>query len=290
MERRLRVQVEAALAGAEEVIVVPGNHDWESGGAGGREAILRQQAFVDRSWDERVRWLPRDGCPGPVVVDRGERLRMVLLDSQWFLQGGHRPEGPGPSCATGDSGAAMGQLREALASAGERHVVLLAHHPLRSAGRHGGYFPLRDHFFPLLHAHPWLWIPLPIVGSAYPIARRMGISTQDQSSAAYRELLAGLEAAFAGHPPLVAAAGHEHNLEILGGDPPPWILISGAGQYGRTTPVSLPEGATWTASEAGFMRLSLQRGGGVELEVLTVDEAAVTRSALRLALARPGRR
>jgi len=41
--------------------------------------------------------LPVGGCPGPTVVDLGEVVRLVALDSQWWLQDGPKP-GPTSSC------------------------------------------------------------------------------------------------------------------------------------------------------------------------------------------------
>ena len=34
---------------------------------------------------------------------------------------------------------------------------------------HGGRLPLKDHLFPLTNVVPGLYLPLPLVGSAYPL-------------------------------------------------------------------------------------------------------------------------
>ena len=178
----------------------------------------------------------------------------------------------------------MARLSEALAGAEERRVVVLAHHPLRSAGRHGGYFPWQDHLFPLRNFRSWLWLPLPGVGSLYPLVRHLGISPQDQSSRVYRRLVDGLTGAFRAHPPLLYAAGHEHHLEVLAGDEPPWVVVSGAGRIDEITPVGRREDAVYLAERAGFVRIDFLVDGRVGLEVLTVDAGGNATSAFSTAL------
>ena len=178
----------------------------------------------------------------------------------------------------------MTRLKAALVGAGRRQVVVLAHHPLRSAGRHGGYFPWQDHLFPLRNLKSWLWLPLPGVGSLYPLARKLGTSPQDQSSRVYRRLVDGLLGAFRGHPPLLYAAGHEHHLEVLAGDEPPWVVVSGAGRVDAITPVGPREDAVYLAERAGFVRIDFLPDGHVGLEVLTVDAAGKSTSAFSTAL------
>src|SRR5256884_7352996 len=119
---------------------------------------------------------------------------------------------PTSSCPASSESAVIDSVRAALRTAGQRVVVVVAHHPLASGGVHGGHFGWQDHIFPLRNIKPWLWIPLPLIGSVYPIARAEGISSQDIPSRAYGRMRAALDSAFAGSPPLIYAAGHEHTL------------------------------------------------------------------------------
>ena len=49
-------------------------------------AVRRQERRVEERGGPTVSFLPNDGCPGPEVVDRGERLRLV--DPGHFKNGG----------------------------------------------------------------------------------------------------------------------------------------------------------------------------------------------------------
>ena len=41
-----------------------------------------------------VRLLPKGGCPGPEVVDLGPHLRLIVLDSEWWVHNDVKPYGP----------------------------------------------------------------------------------------------------------------------------------------------------------------------------------------------------
>src|SRR5207237_748515 len=192
-----------------------------------------QARFVAPPRDAHVPFLPGGGCPGPAVLDVGRVVRLVALDTQWWLQEGPKPQHPASSCPADSEREVIDSVRAALGTAGARRVVVIAHHPLVSGGPHGGYFGWQDHVFPLRNFKSWLWIPLPLIGSVYPIARESGISRQDVSSATYRRMRAALDSAFAGSAPFIYAAGHDHALQVIGGTSARSALVSGAGTFGH---------------------------------------------------------
>jgi hypothetical protein len=152
-------------------------------------------------------------------------------------------------------------------------VVVVAHHPLASGGAHGGHFGWRDHVFPLRNIKSWLWIPLPLIGSVYPIARAEGISSQDIPSRAYGRMRAALDSAFAGSPPLIYAAGHEHTLQVIAGTSTRYVLVSGTGTFGHFDRVTALDSTRFARSASGFMRVEVLRDGRARLGVIIVDRA-----------------
>jgi hypothetical protein len=161
-------------------------------------------------------------------------------------------------------------------------VIVAAHHPLISAGEHGGFFGIEDHVFPLRAVKRWLWVPLPGLGSIYPLARQNGISDQDQSNSTNQRMVAMFEAAMRDHPPLAWASGHEHNLEVLDGTTARWLLVSGAGIYGHEGPAFRRTSMRFGSGDAGFMRLEFFADGRARLGVIAVDREGRSRERFSL--------
>jgi len=272
-ERVLTQQLRVLQASGARGVFVPGNHDWDSMQPGGWDAIRRQERFIAAAGGSAL--LPAGGCPGPAVVDVGAVVRLVALDSQWWLQDGPKPQGPTSSCPAASEGAVIDSVRAALRAAGQRVVVVAAHHPPASGGVHGGHFGWQDHIFPLRNIKSWLWIPLPIIGSVYPIARAQGISNQDIPSRAYTRMRLALDSAFAGAPtpPLIYAAGHEHTLQVIAGTSTRYVLVSGTGTFGHVERVTALDSTRFARSASGFMRVEFLRDGRARLGVMTVDRA-----------------
>jgi hypothetical protein len=270
-EINLATQVGVIASTGSRGFFVPGNHDWAKHGVDGWDAIRRQGRFIDSVGGGAASLEPRGGCPGPAVKDIGPRLRLILLDTQWWLHPGPRPQHPNSGCPTDSDREITDSLRGALTSSRGRMVVVAQHHPLMSGGVHGGYFGLIDHIFPLLEINPSLWIPLPFIGSLYPTARSQGISSQDVESRAYRHMIRSFRDAFRAAPPALNAAGHEHNLQVIEGGPARLHLVSGTGIYGHSGRAAPIDGTVFARNASGFARLDIPRAGRARLAVVTVD-------------------
>lgn len=247
--RRLQAQIRSVPPGARGYFL-PGNADWDKEGVFGLYSIRLQERLIAELAEGRdVRMVPGDGCPGPVSIDMG-RLRLIALDTQWWLH--EYVLADDDSDCTGDMGTVTAALRDHVRSArGDGIVVVAAHHPLMTGGAHGGYCGISGPF------------------------RRFGRRSQDIISSSNRTMRDSIESALRERPPLVYAAGHDHNLQVLkGGRSADYVLVSGAGSYSKTAcAVHMRE--TYYASQyrSGFMRLDIMRGGGVLLRVYRYDGA-----------------
>lgn len=272
-QRRLTVQIESLGNSGARGIFIPGNHDWAHGRATGMENVLRQAAFVDSLLPGEENFLPRNGCPGPVKLDL-EGVRLIVLDSHWWL---HRSQKPATECSPGDKDGIVRELQELTASAGQRKVIIAAHHPLDTHGPHGGFFSWKDHIFPLTNVKSWLWVPLPIVGSLYPLGRwHIVKSNQDIVGPDYREMIKRISEALAESRPLIYAAGHDHNLQVLemraGVE---YMLVSGAGIESKINEVGHGDNTLFAHAHSGFMAIDFMKDDRVLLRVVEPGEKEV---------------
>jgi hypothetical protein len=241
--RRLAAQVDAVPPGAR-AIFLPGNHDWAESSPHGLYAIRLEEKLITALAKGRdIKMLPGNGCPGPVAVDVG-RLRFIALDTQWWLHD-YIVRDELSHCVT-TIGGVTSALRGLVQSVPQGQVVIAAgHHPLMSGGEHGGY-----------------------CGFSAPF-RRVAGANQDILSGANRRMRDSLESAFSAKPPLLYAAGHDHNLQVLNGGPHvEYLAVSGAGSSGKAAcAVYMRESYYVSQHRTGFMRVDILRNKGVLLSV-----------------------
>jgi hypothetical protein len=242
----LKAQVNSANVNpGVEVYFVPGNHDWDHQGKQGLARIKRQTREL-RDFGSNVEMLPGNGCPGPSVKTAGDRLQILLLDTQWWL---HRFARPAPAdCTPGTEEDVTAAIEKALADAGGRFSIVVAHHPLTSGGPHG-------------------------------TERKPDTNAQDQDDATNLHMRTAIRGALKPSPPLVWASGHDHTLEVLQGGGAQFLLVSGAGDFGHTElTIPDPTRGTWlfpaTKSQptGGYMRLDIPAKGAPSVAVISVDK------------------
>lgn len=229
-------------------IFMAGNHDWgleEEWEGFVRLLTLRDfLSMAGEATGANVFLAPEAGTGGPYVLDIGEHLRVLILDSAWWLLHGEAEDGM----------LHMGVLKgveEAMLTAGDREVVIAAHHPFRSAGPHGGEFSF--------------WHTM---GVRYLLARS-GAILQDVTSLPYRALERGYRDIFSRTgPPLAFVGGHEHSLQIhyaLEPTDPTYSVVSGSAS--KMSTLGSADGLQFASAAPGYMRLVVAKDGTVSLFV-----------------------
>jgi hypothetical protein len=223
-------------------IFVPGNHDWgwTTFQRSSRGVLLNQQVFIE---SHGATFAPRHGCPGPVAIPllKSSRavaggLTVIALDLNWWLlPAEERPVCEGIS-STDDF---IARLREELEQRRAENVVVVAHHPIRSGGPHGGF----TRGF-------WTDLGVSLYYRLY--------SVQDLVEPHYEEMVKVVGNVLAENPPLAMVGGHDHSLQILdGGSEARLVVVSGAAS--DTSGVTAIEGTLFAHGHRGFIVFDFHR-------------------------------
>ena len=262
-------QLSVADGTKARVIMIPGNHDWMNGGRDGYAAIIREQVYVDFLGKPNVKFFPEDGCPGPVEVNLGPDVTVVIFDSQWWLHPYDKP-GIESDCAVKTTEELITQLEDIMARNAKKLVLLACHHPFKSNSVHGGFFPLKKHIFPFTDINKNLYIPLPILGSIYPIARSVFGTPQDIPHPTYTNMINEVTQAVKAHPNLVFVAGHDHSLQLIE-DSAHHYIVSGGGC--KTNRVYKSKRSPYADPMTGFAVMEVSTNKNVTVTFYTVTDS-----------------
>ncbi|WP_223653011.1 metallophosphoesterase [Hymenobacter psoromatis] len=273
-ESRLNEQLDILRGYKGEKYMTPGNHDWIQGSKDGLAQVVREQVYAEHYLAQDSAafsytgdfMVPRDGCPGPYEIRLRDDLVMIALNSQWFLtEQQNRPYGD--ACGADTEDEVYAQLEEIIKRNKDKHILIVTHHPLYSDGIHGGYFTFADHVFPLSIVAKYAFLPLPGIGSIYPLARKYGGISQDLAYPAYQDYKKNLLAIFAKYPNIIYANGHEHNLQYFEDEGArAHFITSGSGCKTQHVKDGPGGGALFSDKEKGFARLNYYADGQVWVE------------------------
>ena len=280
-ESRLTPQLDIIKNHTGLGFVIPGNHDWEQGGKHGWEFIKNQEAFVAEYLQRNDVFFPKGGCPSPQEIHVSPKLTLVLLDTQWFLHQWDKPA-EHADCDIKTLPAMLAAVDDILFRNQDKKVVVLGHHPMYSHGMHGGYFTAKDHLLPLHELG--VNIPLPVIGSIYPLYRSLIGNIQDIQHPIYKEMRDGLTSIFKQYPNVIYANGHEHNMQWIVRDSINYIT---AGSGSKNTPVKKGKDALFVAEKKGFAVLELFDDESFTLQYMGTGDTPLFTSKLPLKQAHP---
>ncbi|MCB0807131.1 MAG: BamA/TamA family outer membrane protein [Bacteroidales bacterium] len=248
------------------IVFMPGNHDWERGRINGWDRVVNEEFYIETTLNRGDVYLPGSGCPGPSEVHLTTDIVLIVLDTQWLLHENEKP-GPQSGCGFEDENGIFVQVEDALRRNKDKKIIFVAHHPLFSAGNHGGYFPASRLLFPMLDFNKYLYVPLP--GFIYTWYRKYLGHIQDIAHPKYKEFKYKLLALFKDYPELIYVAGHEHNLQYVEKDSL-FHIISGGGGEGLYI-AKKKKAADFAMQSRGFSILKFYENGDVWTDFIVPD-------------------
>ena len=270
-ETRLDKQINAVEDAGVTSYFISGNHDWASDNDIGWEQVKRQADYILSNNNSKIQFAPLNACPGPELVAFGSKINLIFLDTQWWLQEKGRPDPESCNCSIYDEVDILNSLDSLLNKSQNIFTIIAAHHPLSTHGPHGGHFTWKEHIFPLTEISSLLWLPLPIIGSSYPLSRNLGISNQDISSSVYENYITEMENVLSKYSGIIYASGHEHAIQIIDGVGDNTYIVSGAGSYDyRTRSIGVDDDTIFVGEYGGFVLIDLLKDDRIMLTVIKV--------------------
>ena len=274
-EKILEASLNLAPGFKGPMIFIPGNHDWKQGKPDGLNFIKNQQAWLDSLHRDNVKLLPQNGCPGPVEVSLSDKVTLIIIDTQWWLHPWDKPEGETSLCDCKTQADLIIHLDDALRRNQHKRVIVAAHHPVITYGEHGGVFSLKDHIFPLTDLNKKLYIPLPVIGSIYPLYRQIFGNIQDTAHPEYRKLKNQLMALLEQYPGTIYASGHDHSLQYNEKSNVHYVISGGGSKSGTAKRKKYSQ---YTAETLGYVRVSIGTETEAKLEYVSNDKIAFEKS------------
>lgn len=262
-------QIVIAKGTKAKVYFIPGNHDWDYGGPAGWEKIVRQQQYIDRVGGANVDFYPKGGCPGPVEISISKGVTMIIMDTQWWL---HLYEKPGieSTCESKTEAEVLTQLEDMLSRNSRKLVIMALHHTFKSYGVHGGNFTWKQHLFPLTEMNPKWKVPLPLIGSVYPITRGVFGTAQDLPHPLYKNMINAIQEVAKAHPNVIYTGGHEHSLQLIKDSSFNYMVV---GSGIKVTRVSKGKNSPYVARERGFATLEISKNKDVKVDYYEVTDS-----------------
>lgn len=265
-EQRIIEQLKTVENFSGRVVFTPGNHDWNNGEPDGWERVKRQEKFIEDYLDRGNTFIPDGGFPGPVTFkllddDDDPRLRedirLIVLDTQWWLHQNEKPYGDTGDYDLFDAGDILTELDDILKKQRHDYLLIAGHHPLKTNDNHGGYLPPSTHLKP------------PVFGSLYVLYRKIFGLPQDVTHHRYKDMIHAFEDLFDAYEleDMIYASGHSHGLQYHREETPRithHYLISGAGS--KESYISHGHGAEFTYGSKGFITVQYYADGSVWME------------------------
>lgn len=202
---------------------IPGNHDWQAQKRKGLQVLKNQEEYVNDFLKKNseiankstTAFLPENGLPGPETILLNSKLRLIVIDTQWFLHFYKKNKVKTKANTKTIFYYKLDSLLN-LAKQNKEQVIIAAHHPIFSNGQHSkNKQPLRF----LINYTPFKLFGL------------MGLSrlfSQDLAQPAYKKMRMRMLDIFNKYDNIIYASGHEHNFQYFkkGSN---YYLVSGAG-------------------------------------------------------------
>jgi len=266
-ESKLAKYVKKARKKGAKVYAVSGDLDWDNAGYNGLDTVIKFQKRFKKKADKNI-FIPKNHCPGPYVKDIGDNIRLVGINSQWWLHPYRKLTPTDSECKEIILPQILDELKEAIGTAGSRKVILVAHHPIVSGGVYGGNLNIKGHIFPYTHNNPSDRKFRPIFGSFYHYYRQNVGGNQDFSSEAYKQYVKDIKELLYNYQNVIICSAHEYDLQLLKFNNNYQII---SGSFLQSATPGKTKNTIYNTKNAGFVKLEIDNDKAIS-KFFTLNE------------------
>ncbi len=264
---RLESQLQILNDYKGSVYFIPGNHDWQAQGRKGLKRLQDEQVYVDAYLKDKSAaanksaavFLPENGLPGPETVLLHDKLRLIIIDTQWFLHYYKKNKVRSKKYTKELFYQHLDSLLNAASKNGEQ-VIITAHHPMFTNGKHSdSHQPLRF----LVNK-----TPLQIFGL-------MGLNrllSQDLPQPRYKKMRNRMLQLFNKYNNIIYASGHDHNLQCFKEGPVRYIVSGSGSKLTRFSSKKKFDSVFQDDTKTGFIKIQYAADGTHTTTVYRVGE------------------
>jgi len=270
----LKAQFQPMRQMGAAVYFIPGNRDWDNMGPDGLKKVLRQGEYLAEQKDSLLKMIPPGGCPDPVAVKLTDELTIIAFDSEWWLYPYPKQKvNPDAECNCKTTDDVIVRMQELLDDNQGKIIMVADHHPLQSYGQYGGYYTWKDHIFPLTALNKYLYLPLPGIGSLYPLLRSTLLSPEDLRHPTYQDMIKKVNGVFGTYPNLTYVAAHDHGLQLIKSDALNLQIISGGGA--KDSPVKEGKNSLFGEAGRGYVTADLLENNNMRYDYYLYTDSGV---------------
>ncbi|MFK7773413.1 MAG: BamA/TamA family outer membrane protein [Saprospiraceae bacterium] len=239
------------------IIFLPGDLEWNHEQRKGWKKVVALEEYLESKLGKGNAVFPQKACLGPDVLDIGDHLRIVSINSQWFVQKDNRPEEEDANCKILNVTEFWDEVDDVLTDVDNRNLIIAIHHPILSYGQYAGYKSGLQHLSP------------PIIGSFLAAYHQNIGNSKDLNNKELRQFSNELLNKSKKHPGVIFVSGHERDIQVLMDDGN-YHINSGA--LVKSRPVARGEATIYKQKKTGFAKLIFQKNGEVSVETFAISQ------------------
>ncbi|MGB0887290.1 MAG: hypothetical protein ACPGSL_04135 [Vicingaceae bacterium] len=197
-----------------KIIAVTGDRDWDKSNTNGLDTVIALENRFNYKLAHKI-FTPTKSCLGPTIKDIRDNIRIIGINSQWWLHPYRNTISINSDCKSITKVQILDEISDAIESANGKQVIIVSHHPIISGGVYGDALNMVEHIYSFRHDKPNNKTFLPVFGSFYLNYRRNIGSEQDMSSKAYTTFIKDIEKVLRGHKNIILCSIHEYDMEVL---------------------------------------------------------------------------